>query len=46
MDINKRLLEIWNNDAYNNLPEKILKRGFVYAENTIAKDILIMPIKS
>lgn len=44
MDINKRLLEIWNSDAYNNLPEKIFKRGFVYAENTIAKDILITGI--
>lgn len=44
MDINKKLLEIWNKDYLNELPEIIKERGFNYSVNYEPKDILITGI--
>ncbi len=44
MNIELQLKEIWNNKLFQHLPEQIQERGFVYAENTSPKDILITGI--
>ena len=44
MEIQKRLLEIWNRDYINELPEIIKQRGFNYSINQEPKDILITGI--
>lgn len=44
MEIQKKLLEIWNKNYVNELPEIIKERGFNYSINNEQKDILITGI--
>lgn len=44
MEIQKRLLEIWNRNYINELPKVIKERGFNYSINQEQKDILITGI--
>lgn len=44
MEIQERLLEIWNRNYINELPEIIKERGFNYSVNQEPKDILITGI--
>ncbi|WP_293893566.1 hypothetical protein [Flavobacterium sp.] len=44
MNIQERLLEIWNEKYINELPEIIKERGFNYSINNEQKDILITGI--
>ncbi len=44
MNIEQRLLKIWNNDYINSLPSFIKDREFCYSKNESQKDILITGI--
>ncbi len=44
MNIENRLIEIWNKYSDKNIPNEIKERGFVFCENNNQKDILITGI--